>query len=117
MTFRDLFGNADIIGVDSEDLQLNLGFDELNKVTNALNRLAEYEEMEADGMIVKLPCKEGTIVYAIELDEENFTSFHAPTKISEYEFDIRLLPLVGKCVFLTREEAETEMKRREGDQC
>ena len=58
MTERDEFGNADIIGVDSEDLQLNLGFDELNKVTNALNRLAEYEEMEADGMIVKLPCKE-----------------------------------------------------------
>lgn len=41
LTERDEFGNADIIGVDSADLQLNLEFDELNKTTNALNRLAD----------------------------------------------------------------------------
>lgn len=43
-TERDEFGNANIIGVDSADLQLNLEFDELNKVTAALNRLAAYED-------------------------------------------------------------------------
>lgn len=46
MTERDEFGNTDIIGVDSMDLQCNLEFDEFNKVTNALNKLAEYEELE-----------------------------------------------------------------------
>lgn len=46
LTKRDEFGNADIIGVDSEELQCNLDFDEFNKVTNALNRLAEYEDLE-----------------------------------------------------------------------
>ena len=46
MTERDGFGNTDIIGVDSMDLQCNLEFDEFNKVTNALNKLAEYEELE-----------------------------------------------------------------------
>ncbi len=46
LTERDKFGNADIIGVDSMDLQCNLGIDEFNKVTNALNKLAEYEELE-----------------------------------------------------------------------
>ena len=46
LTKRDEFGNADIIGVDSADLQCNLDFDEMNLVTNALNRLAEYEEKE-----------------------------------------------------------------------
>lgn len=45
LTQRDKFGNADIIGVDSMDLQCNLEFDEFNKVTNALNKLAEYEEI------------------------------------------------------------------------
>ena len=44
LTSRDEYGNANIIGVDSEDLQLNLKFDEFNRVTDALNRLAAYED-------------------------------------------------------------------------
>ena len=44
LTERDEYGNADIIGVDSEDLQLNLDFEGFNRVTEALNRLASYEE-------------------------------------------------------------------------
>ena len=44
LTERDEYGNTDIVGVESADLQLNLEFDEFNKVTNALNRLAEYED-------------------------------------------------------------------------
>ena len=44
LTERDEYGNADIIGVDSAELQLNLEFDELNRVTDALNRLAGYED-------------------------------------------------------------------------
>ena len=44
LTKRDEYGNADIIGVDSADLHLNLDFEEMNKVTEALNRLAELED-------------------------------------------------------------------------
>lgn len=44
LTERDEFGNADIIGVDSAELQLNLEFDDFNLVTEALNKLADYEE-------------------------------------------------------------------------
>lgn len=44
LTEYDEYGNADIIGVDSAELQLNLEFDELNRVTDALNRLAAYED-------------------------------------------------------------------------
>lgn len=46
LTKRDEFGNADIIGVDMADLMLNLEANEFNRVTVALNRLAEYEEAE-----------------------------------------------------------------------
>ncbi len=46
LTERDEFGNADIIGVDSEDLQINLNSEEFNKVTVALNKLADYEDMQ-----------------------------------------------------------------------
>lgn len=44
LTKRDGYGNADIIGVDCVDFQLPLDFDEFNKVTDALNRLAAYED-------------------------------------------------------------------------
>ncbi|EHQ92162.1 hypothetical protein [Desulfosporosinus youngiae] len=54
LTDRDEFGNADIIGVDSEDLQLNLEYDEFNKVTNALNRLAQYEDIGGPAEFAKL---------------------------------------------------------------
>jgi hypothetical protein len=58
-TQRDEYGNADIIGVDSADLQLNLEFKEFNRVTDALNRLAAYEDAEEQGLLVRLPCKAG----------------------------------------------------------
>ena len=44
LTERDEFGNADIIGVDSQDLTEALDFDQLNLVTDALNRLTAYED-------------------------------------------------------------------------
>ena len=69
LTERDEFGNADIIGVDSADLQLNLEFEEFNKVTDAVNRLAGYEELEEQGKLVRLPCSVGDRVYVIDTDE------------------------------------------------
>lgn len=63
LTKRDEYGNADIIGVDSSELQLNLEFEELNKVTDALNRLATYEDTEEEGRLVELPCKVGDTAY------------------------------------------------------
>jgi hypothetical protein len=54
LTKRDEYGNADIIGVDSADLQLNLEFNGLNLVTAALNKLAAYEDAEAEGRLVVL---------------------------------------------------------------
>ena len=47
LTERDEFGNADIIGVDSQDLtECIYTVDELNRVTAALNKLADYEDAE-----------------------------------------------------------------------
>lgn len=46
LTERDEYGNADIINVNSIDLQSNLEINEFNKVTNALNKLADYEDLE-----------------------------------------------------------------------
>ena len=70
LTQYDEFGNADIIGIDSEALQCNLCFEEFNKVTSALNRLAKYEDLEEQGKLIKLPCKVGDRIYRIDIDEK-----------------------------------------------
>ena len=138
LTERDEFGNADIIGVDSADLQLNLDFDAFNRVTEALNRLASYEDLEEQGRLVVLPCKVGDKVYTFY----NGKNCKWPTNMKRgkiYETlvsgirlhdwdadDWRLLLLfdtreasgcyefsfseVGKTVFLTRAEAEKAME-------
>lgn len=65
MTERDEWGNADIIGVDSGNLQGNLMGDEFNRVTLALNRFADLEDKIESGMLVELPCKVGDTVWVI----------------------------------------------------
>ncbi len=54
-TERDEFGNADIIGVSSCNLGGDLSFEELNRLTRALNRLAELEDKLESGELVELP--------------------------------------------------------------
>ena len=97
LTERDEYGNAEIIGVDSDDLQFNLRYGDFNKVTEALNKLAAYEDIgptpeqlkEVDrlyaeqaaklqhyeglrqqGRLPEFPCAEGDTVYTIYSDED-----------------------------------------------
>ena len=89
LTEWDEFGNADIIGVNSADLMLHLEYDELNLVTDALNRLAAYEDTglspqevreltkaKQEGRLVVLPCMVGDAVYflipELEMGEGGF---------------------------------------------
>jgi len=65
MTERDEFGNTDIMGIDSADLQLNLNFDEFNKVTDALNRLAQYEDLKLMPEEIKSLLHDGGISIAM----------------------------------------------------
>lgn len=125
LTKRDEFGNADIIGVDSADLQLNLEFKEFNKVTDALNKLAEYEDLEEQGVLIRLPCKVGDTVYLID-DIDNV--FDRVSVVTGIEIDVDTVYIMisdgqetsssssydvddfGKTVFLTREEAFKKMQ-------
>lgn len=71
-TERDEFGNGDIIGVDCTNLQGNLDYEEFNRVTNALNRLADLEDKLEIGQLVELPCKVGDTVWVITGAKERF---------------------------------------------
>lgn len=80
----------------------------LQRCYRLVSELKEYKDLEEQGKLLKLPCAVGDTVYVIEVDEENFTHFHCPRKISEYKFNLQMLGLIGmfgKCIFLTREEA------------
>ena len=102
-----------IPGENLEDLDSR----KLPKYGDLYWKLNKYEDLEEQGKLLKLPCAVGDTVYAIEVDEENFTHFHCPRKISEYKFNLQMLYLLGmfgKCIFLTREEAEAALKKLEG---
>lgn len=131
LTERDEFGNADIIGVDIDDLQLNLDFEQMNKVTDALNKLAEYEDAEEQGLLLRLPCKVGTKVYAFLPCDNHFIE----CQINKIEIKHTIYgkmcyfiePIAnrgclyryfeddfGKTVFLTKAEAEQKLKEMVG---
>lgn len=127
-TERDEFGNADIIGVESACLQENLNCKEFNKVTNALNKLADYEDLEEQGKLLKLNCSVGDIVFRINRYAINPIIKMEITEICLFNIGVDrmatqikckectdggeqnyLFDDIGKIVFLTYEDAEAKL--------
>lgn len=71
----------------------------------AIKKLADYEDLEAQGLLVRLPCKVGTEVYYI-LGIPNKT----PCAIDKCVFELSDINKIGKTLFLTREEAEKKLE-------
>ena len=77
----------------------------------AIKKLADYEDLEAQGLLVRLPCKVGTEVYYI-LGIPNKT----PCAIDKCVFELSDIDKIGESLFLTHKEAEKkldEMKKEE----
>ena len=79
-------------------------------------KLQEYENAEEQGLLLRLPCKVETKVYAIniiidygEIGDEATYSY----SIIEREFQIYMMMDYGKLVFLTQAEAEQKLKEME----
>ena len=102
---------------------------------NVLNRLAEYEDLEEQGLLLRLPCKAGDIVYYVNTDAKkpiikmqvlqvNYKQFYkdsifiridATNDKDMGESCYLLEDDFGKTVFLTQEEAEQKLKEMESD--
>jgi hypothetical protein len=95
-----------------------------NNRHNVLQKLADYEDLEEQGRLVKLPCKIGDEVYNItwwdDVQEKvvvkgkaycRTVHKHKVTKSTFTCFDINNF---GKTVFLTKEEAEAKLKELRG---
>lgn len=95
----------------------------------AINKLAQYEDLEEQGLLVRLPCKVGDTVYGIYnvlgfgieiYTVAEITYDENGTKISGFSSDgwVTLIREddFGKNVFLTRDEAQAAaLKKMEGD--
>ncbi len=79
----------------------------------AIDKLAEYEDLEEQNRLIKLPCAVGDTVYTLN------PLLNGKTVIGETTADAFFCALVmlegrfGKTVFLTREESEAALKELE----
>ena len=73
-------------------------------------KLKEYEDLEEQGRLIKLPCKVGDDVYYI-LGIPNKT----PCAIDKCTFEFPDIIEIGKTLFLSKSEAEQKLKEMERD--
>lgn len=90
-----------------------------------LEALGKYEDAEEQGLLLRLPCKVESMVYAI--DGEKIQALETENELvllddKLYIFAINSCyhnyisyDMIGKTVFLTREEAEQKLKEMESD--
>ena len=87
-----------------------------------VERLAEYEELEVQGLLLKLPCKMGDTLYQpfhSNINEYKVIGLYFDIVRNEWMLEICndvwyktiCLESVGQIIFLTREEAEQVLEQ------
>jgi len=120
---RLVYFTGDIALVD------NLSIEDCMAIQEPLKKLHDYEIAEEQGLLLRLPCKVGDMLYVlVDMNEEGkYTRWKGDFVKSIYlnpdnewmiEFtyvwhDRRLFE-IGKSVFLTKEEAEQKLKELKG---
>lgn len=76
-----------------------------DELIGMLNKLAVYENAKAEGLLYKLPCKLGSLVWGIS---ENAGTGRNPDWYSadECKFTLNMTDKVGKTIYLSKKEAE-----------
>lgn len=93
--------------------------------SKALTKLADYEDAEEQGLLLRLPCKVGDNIYIIKpygIEEASITGISEADDIDCFCFEIYIDPDCHEIIaleefndtwFLTREEAEAKLKDME----
>ena len=97
-----------------------IGNSSVADIGNILEKLAEYEDLEEQGLLLRLPCKVGTTVYnttwwddvqeKVKVDGKTFYRTLHKHKVSKSRFSLVDIYNFGKTVFLTKAEAEQKLK-------
>jgi hypothetical protein len=89
-------------------------------------RLKDYEDLEEQGRLIKLPCKVGDTVYAMGFNNNKPIIYESVVlsilitekeiafnvKVDEFEINSQLKQsMIDKTVFLTKSEAEAKLKK------
>lgn len=80
---------------------------ECKYIRDALKKLADYEDLEEQGRLIKLPCKVGDTVYFIKNSETTVKRKADMIFIGVFWEEF------GKKWFLTKSEAEAKLKKIE----
>ena len=95
-------------------------------IDDVIDKLAEYEGLEEQGLLLRLPCKVGDTVYSIANDGKIYPVkatrevrivngvLHIICESCKYS-DLVSYGDIGKTVFLTKSEAEQKLKEMESD--
>lgn len=99
------------------------------KIATILKKLADYEDLEEQGRLLKLPCKVGDTVYAIGFNNNKPIIYESVVlsilitekeiafnvKVNEFGINSQLnQSMFGKTVFLTKSEAEAKLEELRG---
>ena len=97
-------------------------------IDDVIDKLAEYEDLEERGLLLRLPCKVGDTVYAIGFNNNKPIIYESVVlnilitekeivfnvKVDEFKINSQLKQsMFGKTVFLTQAEAEQKLKEME----
>lgn len=87
-------------------------------------QLKEYQQLEADGRLIKLPCKIGCTIYnttwwddvqeKVVVKGKTYYRTVRKHKITKSTFDYSDIKDFGETVFLTKSEAEAKLKELRG---
>ena len=101
-----------------------------SELGNVVEKLAEYEDAEEQGLLFRLPVAEGSTVFVIDYYFECKHNFECPLslfdkykceediqcehtykeyRVKEVKFNYHMIDKIGKTVFLTKEEADQKL--------
>nr|WP_305182106.1 hypothetical protein [uncultured Schaedlerella sp.] len=103
------------LGIRAEQADGGADFDvACQNAVKKLWKIKEYESLEEQNRLLKLPCAVGDTVYVLRLYNTAYMMNNEKVwEIVEDKFEIFYFDSIGKTVFLTREEAEAALKELE----
>ena len=98
--------------IEYSDENYNDSIDNREMLEKCLRKLAEYEYLEEQGLLLRLPCKVGDTVYCIRtlMDFENAK---IQREVIVEKFRLEMLCDIGYAYFLTKAEAEQKLNEKE----
>lgn len=106
---------------DAENNRIDMDFsfaEENEQIADWLTQLKEYKQLEADGKLLKLPCKIGDIVFEIVGKTTNGYDCRYFTRetahIRQISFSLEKLYDIDRTIFLTMDAAEKRLSELKG---